>query len=170
MTEWLSDPSDPSDLSDPSDPSDRVTRVTWVTKWPSDRVTKWQEASQTIDRMVYYYIIIIITFTRWRQTCRRWTQPPGRGCPRQGSTACPWSAGPVCTPGRPPGPGCRSSGGTAAWAALSLDYQYLVLSKCFVVCLQHLGNCNWYKQVYFDAVVLNININLQTQNIKVLSW
>ena len=110
---------------------------------------------------LYIFLIYILCFnnhtlTRLRQTCRRWTLRPGRGCPRRGSTACPWSAGPVCTPGRPPGPGCRSSGGTAAWAALSLDYQYLLLSKCFVVCLQHLGNCNWYKQVYFDAVVLNI--------------
>ena len=36
-----------------------------VTKWPSDRVTKWQEASQTIDRMVYLFeifkILIFVT-------------------------------------------------------------------------------------------------------------
>ena len=62
VTEWLGD-----QVSD----HDWVTKWLgdWVTEWPSDRmtewqndrvtkrpsyqVTKWQEASQTIDRMVY---------------------------------------------------------------------------------------------------------------------
>ena len=36
-------------------PSDRVTEwpSDWVTEWPSDWVIEWQEASHTIDRMVY---------------------------------------------------------------------------------------------------------------------
>ena len=71
VTEWPSDrvtewPSDQVTkwLSDRMTGSDQVTKWSsdWVTKWLSDlviewpnfRVTGWQEASQTIDRMVYF--------------------------------------------------------------------------------------------------------------------
>ena len=43
-------------------PSDRVTECPSdrVTKQPSDQVTKWQEASQTIDCMVYFQFSYIL--------------------------------------------------------------------------------------------------------------
>ena len=33
-----------------------------MTEWPSDQVTEWQEASQTIDRMVYFMLWKLFTF------------------------------------------------------------------------------------------------------------
>ena len=44
-------------------PSDRVTKLTndWIIKWPNDWVTGWKEASQTIDRMVYFINSIIVS-------------------------------------------------------------------------------------------------------------
>ena len=46
--------------------SDNVENSDWViellsdrvTEYPSDQVTKWQEASQTIDRMVYFLFML----------------------------------------------------------------------------------------------------------------
>ena len=62
MTGWLSDRVTERPIDQVTEwPSDPVTQ--WpsdqVTKWPSDQVTEWQGASQTIDRMVYFIIIVM---------------------------------------------------------------------------------------------------------------